>query len=142
LFSALRLVEQVRHGFHTDIDGFLLDPIGVSEASAFVNRQAASSDLVVASPTVAWMLQPRTADMQMPIAYRGQATPHLPGNVPLDRWAFDPSIERARFVIVDNLWRNWAVPNVPGVADILQEIKAWPIVFRSGEIVVYQNPEE
>jgi 4-amino-4-deoxy-L-arabinose transferase-like glycosyltransferase len=83
LFSVSQLVEQVRHGFHTDIDGFLLDPIGVSVASAFVNRQTAPSDLVVASPTVAWMLQAQTADMQMPIAYRGRPTPHLPGSLPL-----------------------------------------------------------
>ncbi len=138
--STFRLVDQIRHGFQTDIDEFLLDPIGVRDASAFVNRQAASNDLVIASPAFAWMLRADAADMQMPIAYRGRATPHLPGNLPADRWAFDPGVDHARFVVVDNLWRNWAVPNVPGAADILQEIKAWPIVFRSGEIVIYQNP--
>jgi len=142
LFSTFRLVEQVRAGFNTNIDGFLLDPIGAQEAAAFVNQHAASSDLVIASPTLAWMLQAKTADMQMPIAYRGQATPHLPANVPRERWAFDPSVVLARFVIVDNLWRNWAMPNVPGAADMLQEIATWPIVFRSGEITVYQNPED
>jgi hypothetical protein len=88
------------------------------------------------------MLQANTADMQMPIAYRGQATPHLPGHLPAERWAFDPSIGRARFVIVDNLWRNWAMPNVPGVSEMLHEIEAWPIVLRSDEVVIYQNPEE
>jgi hypothetical protein len=142
LFSAIRLVEQVRNGFNTDIDGFLLDPLAARAASAFVNQRAASDDLVIASPTLAWMLQAKAADMQMPIAYRGQATPHLPANVSRERWAFDPSVKRARYVIVDNLWRNWAVPNVPGVIDMLQEIEVWPIVFRSGEVVVYQNPEE
>jgi hypothetical protein len=107
-----------------------------------VNRQVASDDLVIASPTLAWTLQSKVADMQMPFAYRGRVTPHLPGSIPAERWAFDPSVERARYVIVDNLWRNWAVPNVPGVSDLLHEIEAWPIVLRSGEIVVYQNPED
>ncbi len=132
----------MRDGFHTDIDGFLLDPIAARDAAEFVNQRATSDDLIIASPTLAWMLHANVADMQMPIAYRGQATPHLPGNIPAERWAFDPSVEQARFVIVDNLWRNWAVPNVPGVADMLHEIEAWPIVFRSGEIVIYQNPED
>ena len=115
LFSTFRLVEQVRHGFHTEIDEFLLDPIAARDAARFVNQRVTSNDLIIASPTLAWMLRANVADMQMPIAYRGQATPHLPGNIPAGRWAFDPGVERARFVIVDNLWRNWAVPNVPGV---------------------------
>ena len=142
VLSTFRLFEQVRDGFRTEIDGFLLDPMGARVAADFLKQHLTSNDLVIASPTLAWLLPANVADMQMPIAYQGRATPHLPGNVPLERWAFDPSVDRARFVIVDNLWRNWAVPNVPGVTDLLQQIKLWPIVFRSGEIVVYQNPEE
>jgi hypothetical protein len=45
-------------------------------------------------------------------------------------------------VIVDNLWCNWAVLNVPGAADTLHEIEAWPIVLRLEEVVIYQNPED
>ncbi|CAG0936831.1 hypothetical protein TFLX_05727 [Thermoflexales bacterium] len=142
LISTVGLVRQVRDGFHTDIDGFLLDPIAVQSTAAFVNGQVVASDRVIASPTLAWLLKAQVADMQMPLAYQGRATPHLPADIPPDRWAFDPSVEQARFVIVDNLWRNWAVPNVAGVADMLQEIERWPIVLRSGELVVYQNPEE
>ena len=88
------------------------------------------------------MLHVNVADMQMPIAYQGQATPHLPADLPRERWAFDPSVERAHAVIVDNLWRNWAVPNVPGVAGVLHEIESWPIVLRSGSVVIYRNPED
>ena len=142
LLSTFQLVEQVQAGFHTDIDAFLLDPIAARDVAEFVNQRVTSTDLVIASPTLAWRLRANVADLQMPIAYRGQATPHLPGNIPAGRWAFDPSLEQARFVIVDKLWRNWAVPNVPGVSEMLQEIEAWPIVFRSGEVMVYQNPEE
>ncbi len=141
LISTAGLVRQVRDGFRTDIDGFLLDPIAAQAAAAFVNRQAEVDDLVIASPTLAWLLNVQVADMQMPSAYRGQATPHLPADVPPDRWEFNPSVERARFVIVDNLWSNWAIPNVPGVADMLQELEKWPIVLRSGEVVIYRNPE-
>jgi 4-amino-4-deoxy-L-arabinose transferase-like glycosyltransferase len=142
LSSTLRLVAQVRDVFRTDIDGFLLTPGAAHDAAEFVNRRVTPDDLIIASPALAWMLLAQTADIQMPFAYQGRATPHLPGNLPLERWAFDPNVERARFVIVDNLWRNWAVPNVPGVADLLQGIEAWPVVLRSGEVVIYQNPED
>jgi 4-amino-4-deoxy-L-arabinose transferase-like glycosyltransferase len=142
LISTAGLVPQVRDGFHTDIDEFLLDPKAAASAAEFVNRRVSADDLVIASPTLAWLLSARAADMQMPIAYRGVATPHLPSNIAPERWAFDPSVERARYVLVDNLWRNWAVPNVPGVAEMLREIEAWPLAWRSGEIAIYQNPEE
>jgi 4-amino-4-deoxy-L-arabinose transferase-like glycosyltransferase len=142
LVSTVQLVQQVRAGFRTTIDGFLLDPGVAQDAAEFVNQRVSADDLVIASPTVAWLLQSQAADMQMPIAYRGQATPHLPGNIPPERWASDPSIARARYVIVDNLWRNWAVANVPGVLEMLYEIEAWPLVLRSGEIAIYQNPED
>jgi 4-amino-4-deoxy-L-arabinose transferase-like glycosyltransferase len=142
LFSTVHLIEQVRDGFSTDIDEFLLDPIGTQAAAAFVNQHTAANDLVIASPALAWLLHAQAADMQLPIAYREQATPHLPADVPSGRWEFDPDFHRARFIIVDNLWRNWAAPNVPGVADMLQKIDAWPLVLRLGEVVVYRNPEE
>ena len=128
--------------FRTDIDSFLIDPVMAQSAIEFVNGRVRADEVVIASPTLAWQIQSNVADFQMPLAYHGQATPHLPADVPRDRWAFDPSWERARFIIVDNLWRNWAVPNVPGMSDMLQAIEAWPIVFRSGEVVVYQNPED
>jgi hypothetical protein len=142
LFSIGRLVGQVRNGFHTDIDGFLLDPRGAQAAAAFIQQHADAHDLIIASPTLAWMWSARTADMQMPIAYRQQATPHLPDRIPAERWAFIPDVHHARYVIVDNLWRNWAMPNVPGLSEMLKEIEAWPSVLRSGEIVIYQNPED
>jgi hypothetical protein len=107
-----------------------------------VNQRASADDLVVASPAIAWLLQARAADMQMPIAYRGQATPHLPDDIPPERWAFDPSVERARYVIVDNLWCAWAVPNVPGVIAMQQKVIIWQCVWQSGAVGVYQDPAE
>jgi hypothetical protein len=43
-------------------------------------------------------------------------------------------------VIVDNLWQNWAVWNVPGATDVLREVETWPLAFEAGEIKVYENP--
>jgi hypothetical protein len=142
LISTAGLVQQVREGFRTTIDVFLLDPIAAREVADYVNQRVSADDLIITSPALAWMLHAQVADMQMPIAYRGQATPHLPSNIPPERWAFDPGVARARYVIVDNLWRNWAVPNVPGISEMLRKIEAWPVVFRSGEIVIYRNPAD
>ena len=96
--------------------------------------------MVIAAPTLAWALTANVADMQMPLAYAGRATPHLPADVPAERWVFNPAYQQARFVIVDNLWHNWAQPNVAGVAGMLNEVETWPVAFRAGDVVVYQNP--
>jgi hypothetical protein len=134
-------IAQTREGFHTDIDPFLLNPQDAARAAAYLNDVADADDVVIASPGVAWSITARTADMQMPIAYRGTATPHLPANLPSNRWAFSPDYNAARFVVIDNLWRNWAMPNIPGVAEMVRDVAEWPLVFHAGEIVIYQNPE-
>lgn len=69
------------------------------------------------------------------------ATPHLPANLPPERLAFDPAYRRARFLIIDNLWRNWGVQHIPGLDRIVRNAESrWKTVFSAGEIVVYENP--
>ncbi len=75
----------------------------------------------------------------MSIAYEGQATPHLPANIPGDRFVYPAHYQQARYAVVDNYWRNWGVTNVAGLADMMAEIERWPLVFESGEIAVYRN---
>ena len=133
-------VEQVKGRFKTDIDPFLIEPGDARQAADYVNHHTLSNDVVIASPGLAWLLNANAADFQMSIAFTGQATPHLPADLPHDRWAFDPDYQRARFVVLDNLWRNWAVLNVGGVAEMLKQVESWRLVFTSGEVAVYENP--
>jgi hypothetical protein len=44
-------------------------------------------------------------------------------------------------VIVDNLWYTWAVWNVAGVHDMLDALAGWEVVFESGAVRVYENPD-
>ncbi len=138
--STVQVIDHVNGQFTTDIDSFLISPIDARQAADYINHQTLSNDVVVASPAIAWLIDANAADFQMSIAFNGQATPHLPADLPRDRFAFDPDYHRARFVVVDNLWRNWAVPNVSGVAEMLKQVATWPLMFKSGEIAVYENP--
>ena len=138
-WQAVQVVGVVNGRLTTAIDPFLLPAADVEAVTAFVNERIQPEDLVIGSPTVVWMVNGRSADFQMMVAADGVATPHLPANLPPDRWAFDPTIQQAKFVIVDPLWRRWAVPHVPGVVDTLKELETWPIVFESGEIQVFEN---
>ena len=138
---------QARSGFVTPIDDFLLNPAKARAAAAYVNAHAQPADLVIASPGLAWLVCGReataschVADFQMAVAAAGQATPHLPANLPPDRWAFDPRFAQARFVVVDNLWRNWAAVHIPQVAALLRADENWRVAFVSGDITVYYVP--
>jgi hypothetical protein len=132
-------VEQVQNGFHTQIDPFLVDPDHARQAAEFVNRHTAPDDVVIASPTLAWLLDANVADVQMATVTTGHTAPDLPAGISTDRFAFDPGYRQARFVIVDNLWHNWAVWNVPGAPAVLREVETWSLVFEAGEIKVYEN---
>ena len=60
----------------------------------------------------------------------------------MDRFAFNPDYTRARFVIVDNLWRNWGAVHVPLALAMLHDVETWPLAFEAGAIQVYSNPDE
>jgi hypothetical protein len=142
LTSALVSIAQVRSGFSTEIDPFIIDPQDGRAVAEVVNARTDAGDVVIASPGLAWMLDASTADPQMVAASMGLATPHLPPDIPADRWVFEPDYRTAHFVVVDNYWTNWAVYNVAGVSGILDEVEDWPLVFRSGAVEVRCNPRQ
>lgn len=137
--SSLDAVQQVSRGLQTPIDPFLLNPQDAQQVVVFVNEQVAADDVVIASPALAWSITANVADFQMVAAYRGVATAHLPANIPHTRFRFDPSPDLAHFVIVDNLWLNWAVYHVPGTPALIAQVEQWPLVAQVGAIRVYCN---
>ena len=100
------------------------------------------SDVVIASPAVAWLLTAQAVDFQISIAAAGGASAYLPASIPADRLAFDPRYTQARYVIVDNLWRNWGAVNMPEAYTLMRTVETWPRVFESGELRVYRNPAQ
>lgn len=132
-------INNVRNGFPTAIDPFLIRVSDAIQVAQFINTHARSDDLVIASPAIAWQFQTRTADFQMAIAATGRATPHFPADIPTPRFVFDPRFEHARYVVIDNLWLNWGAVNVPGVSEMMRKVETWPLVFESGAIRVYEN---
>lgn len=131
---------RVQGQFGTVIDPFLIDAADARAVTDYVNQHSLPDDYVLTSPALAWRLNTRTADFQMAIAATGQATPHLPNNIPPARFVFDPRHTNARYVIIDPLWNRWAVIHVPQVTQIMDDVQTWPLVFSAGEITVYENP--
>jgi hypothetical protein len=131
------------NGFHTPVDSLLLEPDAARAVAVYVNENIRTGETIIVSPTVGWMFHANTADFQMMVADAGVETLHLPGDIPQERFAFSPRYTDARFVVIDNLWKNWAVFNIPPLlAEIVSQIETgWGLVFEAGEIRVYENPE-
>ncbi|MBN1426816.1 MAG: glycosyltransferase family 39 protein [Anaerolineae bacterium] len=137
--SLIGTFDAIREGFRTPIDPFLVDANDAHRAADFVNAHTDPTDVVIASPATAWLLDAQAADFQMAIAAAGQATPHLPADIPSERFVFDPRFTEARYVVIDNLWRNWGTIHVPGLAPIIDALESREPVFIAGEVAVYHN---
>lgn len=133
-------LDHVQNGFPTAIDPFLTNPAEARQAADFINAHTGPQDLVIVSPSVSWLINARTADVQMSIAAGGTATAHYPANLPAERWVFDPRVDGARYVVIDNFWRGWGIANIAGLGELTDRVEQWPVVFRAGSMTVYGNP--
>lgn len=133
-------LEYVNTRYPTAIDPFLIAPQDARNVIDYLNGHTRDNDLVIASPSIGWALHANAADFQMSVAAEGIVTPHLPGNIPPERFAFDPRFSQARFVVVDNWWHSWGALHVPTLAEKLREIElTWTPVYESDALLVYSN---
>jgi Dolichyl-phosphate-mannose-protein mannosyltransferase len=143
LVSLPATITAVEQGYVTDIDSFLINPQEAKQVAAFINSRVEGEEVIVASPVVGWQFSGNPEDFQMAVAATDRvATPHLPADIPLERLAFDPDYRRARYVVIDNLWRNWGVVHIPGLQNVVDDVQAsasWELVFEIGQFVVYEN---
>ncbi|MGB8253488.1 MAG: hypothetical protein WCF08_09745, partial [Anaerolineaceae bacterium] len=141
LFFYLYTLNDVMSHFHSKLDWILVDPVEARQAIDFINQNTGSEDLVIGSPAITWALKCRTADFQMTIAYDGVKTVHFPPNMPLERFAFDPSLLKAKYVVLDPVWEEFGIPAMPSVEGLSEVIISnWQMVFDIGDIQIYQNP--
>jgi hypothetical protein len=140
--------------FPTRNDAVITTRPGEAQAAArFILARARPGDLTLGSPQVVWMLdQPEdargasrpiyAADLLQTVAYQGSAAAFYPAGLPRGRWAYEVSLGRARYVIVDNLIRRLATPDqVAGLIPLLTTVDTWPVVYHHGEYTIYERPK-
>lgn len=143
VYVLAQTVSGVQTRLPTAIDPFLIAPVDAQTAATLINACTTAEDLVLASPSVAVLLDARAVDFQFAVSITGEDAVHLPGSTPRERYLFDTRLETARYVVVDNLWRNWGAVHIPGALRILQGVEAdWRLVLRSGALEVYANPAQ
>ena len=137
---------------HTKIDYSLANsPADAQQAAQYILTHAQPGDVVLCSPQVAWMLDDPedvgghetgilAADPLQSVAYTGQAIAFYPANLGQSRFVFNPTVDHARYAIVDNLWRTLAQPDQAlQLAPLLAQVERWPAVYHIGEYIIYQQ---
>lgn len=140
LVVSLGQAEGIMSGPEAEISWLLVDPEDARAAAVFVNARVDPESVVIASPAAGWPIDAHVTDFQVSLAYEGYRTQHFPTNIPRARFTFDPRVTQARFVIVDRIWDNWALSNVPDMHVIMDEIDGWPLAATIGEFRIYENP--
>jgi hypothetical protein len=129
-------------------DATLATPSDAQATAAFVLRNAHPGDLILASPELAWIFDAppadaglRGADLLQTVAQGGHAAAFYPAGLPPSHWAYDVSLNNARYVVVDNLLRALATANEePALITSLHVVEEWPVALSMGQYTVYERP--
>jgi len=122
------------------ISPLLVNMQDAQKAIMYVNKNLSQDDLVIASPALAWAIEANATDFQQSLAFMGKETQHFPDDIPRSRFAFNASYLNAKFVILDPIWWNWAIPNMEEVEKMVDVVTQWELVYQSGDVSVYKNP--
>ncbi|MBI2195025.1 MAG: glycosyltransferase family 39 protein [Planctomycetes bacterium] len=131
-------------GYQTRLDalGFTVsDAAAAQDAARFINERTEAEDFVIATPNLPWMLTCRSTDVQQMAARLPGGTIWYPRDLPRERFLYEPSHERARFLVADGLTFTFYL-TVRNCDEVLYRIHAerWPLAAQFGEFRIYENP--
>lgn len=113
------------------------------ELAAFIDAQHCGQDSVVGIPSVDWRLRSacRPVEYCQAAAARGWSGLYLPAGLSPQTFAYDPSLEKARFLVVGRAHYDFlfTVTHLPLEA-LVAEYEGWPTVFENPNFRVYANP--
>jgi hypothetical protein len=110
---------------------------------AFLRTQHCEQDTVVAEPNVEWRLRQvcRPVEFSQTAAARGWSAGLLPAHLSKSAFAYDPSLEKARFLVTspEDFDVEFGAPHV-ALEALVAEYEGWPKVFENPRFRVYANP--
>lgn len=141
VISTALIARQTRSNIQTDFDSILLSAENGRSAISFMNSILKPSDLVVTSPSIAWGIESRATDFQLTLAYSGKKTKHFPLDIPRNRFDYPLDYQSATYIVIDPVWRNWAIPNMVEVKKMTEQVQRWPLIYYNNQVEIYRNPE-
>ncbi|HVA92164.1 MAG TPA: glycosyltransferase family 39 protein [Chloroflexota bacterium] len=132
----------IRGGFATGLKPTL--PRSAAEArrmAAWVNARVRPTDLVIAMPGISWLFHCRATELLQAVAVSGHGAAFYPDGLSMARFAYDPRLDTARFLVVDDFTRLWIAEQPRERALVRRAEQQWSIVYQRGEYVVYAHPK-
>ncbi len=125
-------------GFETPLSELTV-PLSVESDRVveFINRNMSEAEFAITSPHIGWRIKGNVSDILPALVVKGIKTPFF-GSYPSDRFAFDCSYDKAKFVVIDDFWRKWG-GRYSAVKKMMEEIEKWPVVLRAGEFIIHHN---
>ena len=139
-FELARSAGATATSFQTRFDwALVVDQAAARAAADEVNAHRGPDDFVLISPHVAWLYQGRRADFFQAVAWTGDAIAFYPASMARTRFTFEPSVDAARYAVVDAFWLRW-VDASPPLAALTARVLAWPEALHAGDVSVRRNP--
>lgn len=113
----------------------------VDKAAAWLNTRLAPTDIVIANPNLAWLLNSRTANMLQLTAWNGKDTFMYEYGMPKDRFIFPLDRSSIRYLVLGDIDQIWGI-HQPNVLSILEEydVEGWRLVWKSPTYLILENP--
>ena len=140
---ALPAWNDVRRGvLHTPYSTFeCQSPTEVQDAAAWLDAHTQPGDLVLANHDIAWLLHAQTANLLQLTLMSGYSTVFSPHGVPRERFLYDVSTARAKYVVIGDIDQRWTL-HQEHVADALAPVvrDRWPSVWKGPTYEILENP--
>lgn len=131
-----------QRGWKSSIDVYCVaDPGGARAVARWIDQRVDGNDFVIGSTPVGWLLHCRLVPVHHVVARTGLPTTWMVRPPTPDRFAFDCSLEKAKFLWIDNHFRAWSVwqQNADRILHRAEQ-EGWPLVHQQGQQRVYANP--
>gem|GEM_PF-4350548 len=143
LTYAQKFPDRLQDGWVSPHQALLIPAEDAQAVADYLNPILEPSDRVVVSSPIGWLLDANTIEFSMGAAIQTENGYTIWGDVHLteSRFHHSPLYQEAQYVVIDTLWWNWGGDHIPLLPEMLMDIQDhWDLIFESGQVQVYQNP--
>lgn len=134
-------VHNVTVGFQSGLDHYCVQsPDDAYAVADYLNRHTTSSDFVLVSPQIAWLINCNSTTLTQAMAFNHLATKFYPDDMDENRFLYNCSYTNAKFLVSDYFSEvsTFKQENVEIIA--LNITSSWKLTYEIGEYQVYLNP--
>lgn len=114
----------------------------VEAVARWINDRTTQNDTIMANENLAWLLNGHGIPILQMVTWYG--LPTYGATVPRERFRFNASLENAKFAVLGDIDKRWAVFAEPGAAVIIKKLQdqQWLVVWEGPNYTILANPKK